>query len=352
MKILMLVNWKVEYCDRRPTGRQAPDYYVKGEPYWFFRYFKEPPQVDVIDISSWRWLEHFEKDKLRFYIWQTLRAIPRLGKYDLVISHGMQSGVVLSLVRRLFRTRAKHIVFDIGSFNSAAEKGFALKLMQFSSKSLDGVIYHTSSQLSYYEKFFPWIAGKSKFIRFGTDLDFFDPENVEKSDDAGKYIVCVGYLKRDWDTLVKAYRKLDTSVRLRLVGHVDERFRGIKGVEQLPLLSLKELIKQIHNACFCVLPLETCNYSYGQMTLLQQMALGKCVITARVPSMVDYVEDNQTAILYEARNADELYSRMKQLLSDRGLNLRIAAAGRQALERACNEKVMAGEIEEVIAAWE
>ena len=37
------------------------------------------------------------------------------------------------------------------------------------------------------------------------------------------------------------------------------------------------------------------NYSYGQMTLMQQMALGKCVVAAKVPSLVDYVENGKTA---------------------------------------------------------
>ena len=138
-------------------------------------YFREKPEVDVIDVSSFSWLEHFEKEKIRFYVWQTLKVIPRLGQYDLIVSHGMQSGVVLSLFRRIFKTKAKHIVFDIGSFNSAAESGFALKLMQFASKSIDSLIYHTSSQLDYYRKFFPWLVEKSQFIRFGTDLEFFDP---------------------------------------------------------------------------------------------------------------------------------------------------------------------------------
>ena len=30
MKILMLVNWKIEYCDARPSDKQPPDYYVYG----------------------------------------------------------------------------------------------------------------------------------------------------------------------------------------------------------------------------------------------------------------------------------------------------------------------------------
>jgi len=52
MKILMLVNWKTKYADAVPDNKQPPDYYVKHVPYWFFRYFKEISEVDLIDISS------------------------------------------------------------------------------------------------------------------------------------------------------------------------------------------------------------------------------------------------------------------------------------------------------------
>lgn len=345
MKILMLVNWKVAFGNQLPEHKQPPDYYVYGEDYWFYRYFREKPEVDVIDISSFPQLEKFEKNTLRFYVWQALKAIPRLGKYDLIVSHGMQSGVVVSLWRRLFRTKAKHIVFDIGSFNSAAESGSALKLMQFASKSIDGLIYHTSSQLGYYKKFFPWLVEKSKFIRFGTDLEFFDPTALAESKDRNNYILCVGYSKRDWDTLVKAYQKLDTDIALRLVGHVSDQYRNIPGVEQIPFVPIDELIRQIYNACFCVLPLESFNYSYGQMTLMQQMALGKCCLVARVPSLIDYVEDDKTAVLYEAKNSEELASKMQRLLKDAVYREQIATAGKQHLLDCVNEKMMATEIE-------
>lgn len=349
MKILMLVNWKIQYCETKPVDKQPPDYCVEGEPYWFFRYFKEQPEVDVVDISSFSWLERFEKNKIRFYIWQTLKILPKLRKYDLILSHGMQSGVVLSLWRRLFKIKAKHIVFDIGSFNSAAESGFALKLMQFASKSIDGLIYHTSSQLDYYQKFFPWIVPKSKFIRFGTDTEFFDPTDLRISDDQNTYIICVGYAKRDWETLIRAYQKLDTDVKLRLVGYVEEKYQDIYGVEQIPFVPIRELINQISNARLAVLPLQSFNYSYGQMTLMQQMALGKCVIAARVPSLVDYVEDGKTALLYEPQNADDLARKLNMALENPGLCQSITRNGQHWLYECCNEKIMAVEIEDYIS---
>lgn len=348
MRILMLVNWKIQYCDVIPTDKQPPDYCFKGEPYWFFRYFEDQPEVDVVDVSSFPLLESFEKNTIRFYIWQTLKILPKLNRYDMVISHGMQSGVVLSLWRRIFKTKAKHIVFDIGSFNSAAESGFALKLMQFASKSIDGLIYHTSSQRDYYRRFYPWIVPKSQFVRFGADLDFFDPTELKDAEDKNTYIICVGYAWRDRKTLINAYQKLNTNVKLRLIGYVEEQYRGISGIEQVHPLPIKELINQIHNALFAVLPLQSLKYSYGQMTLLQQMALGKCVIAAKVPSLVDYIEDFQTAVLYEPEDADDLARKMETLLDNPELSQKIAQNGQKWLREKCNERIMASQVEKFI----
>lgn len=348
MKILMFVNWKIQYCDSIPIDKQPPDYCVKDGDYWFYRYFEKKPEVDVVDIRSVPWIEDFEKNKLRFYVWQTLKKIPHLKDYDLIISHGMQSGVVLSLWRKIFKTRAKHIVFDIGSFNSAAETGSALKLMQSTSRSVDGFIYHTSSQMEYYQRFFPWIVPKCHFIKFGVDPEFFCPKNTKTQDDKKGYMICVGYSKRDWDTVVHAYIKLDGRMKLRLVGHIDDRYKNIKGIEQISVIPIKDLISQIEDAEFCILPLRSYNYSYGQMTLMQQMALSKCVIAARVPSLIDYIRDMDTAVGYDPGDSNDLAEKMLYLIEHKEVCMRIGCNARRYIEESNNEEIMAKEIEKVL----
>lgn len=349
MKILMLVNWKIEYCEKKPKDKQPPDYYVKGEPYWFYRYFNEQPVVDVVDISSVPWVERFEKDKIRFYIWQTLKILPKLKQYDLIVSHGMQSGAVLCLWRRLFKIKAKHVVFDIGSFNSAAEKGFAFKLMRFVSKSIDGLIYHTSSQIEYYKKHFPWLVDKAVFLRYGVDFDFFGLTSGESVDDKEKYIVCIGKNKSDWETVIHAYREQNIDVKLRLIGGYDERYAQIKGVEQLPYMSIRDLIEQIQGAIYCVLPIEYVRYSLGQMRLLQQMALGKCVVVSKIPSLMDYGTDRENVLFYEAGNVKECSEVMKEALSNEKLREQIGENARVFACDKCNEKIMAEAIEKAYA---
>ena len=91
MKILMLVNWKVNKLNKMKNDIQPPDYIISNEKYWFYRYFKEEVNVDVIDISSFKFLEYFEANKLHFYPIQAIKAISKMRKYDLIVSHGMPS---------------------------------------------------------------------------------------------------------------------------------------------------------------------------------------------------------------------------------------------------------------------
>lgn len=373
IKILMLVNWKVLRTQRPPMDRQPPDYVTPQEPYWFYRYFRGPVHVDVLDISSFPALERWEREKLRFYVIQTLRAIPKRNRYDLVVSHGMQSGVVLSLWRRLFPGKAAHIVFDIGSFNSAAESGMALKLMQYASRSIDGVIYHTSSQKEYYEKYFPWLLERARFIRFGADSSFFEAVQNgaggkgKQTEPLRSCILCVGYQKRDWDTLVRAYSLLAERETgrdpdrpcpdggfpvLRLVGKpdyalpADVRLPDCARLEMSGYMPVTELMEEIRQALFCVLPLESFNYSFGQMTLLQQMALGKAVVAARVPSMLDYVRSGENAVFYEAGNTLDLCEKMERLLTDAPLRGDIGKRAAAYVKEEYNEAVMARAVED------
>jgi len=361
LRVLFLPNWKVQRCNEAPKDKQPPDYYIEGEDYWFFRYFENKPVVDIIDVSSFKWLENFEKNKIRFYIIQAIKVIPKLSKYDIVMSHGMQSGIVIALWRRFFKSKTRHIVFDIGSFNSAAENGTALKLMRFASKSIDGIIYHTSSQKEYYKQFFPWIVDKSQFIKFGTDYDYFCEENgnfpetiARQNQEIGckkEYCICIGYTKRDWDTLVDAFQMTNIkNLRLLLVGHVDDKYSGIPNIEQVGFVDIQELKRLITDAKFCVLPLKSYNYSYGQMTLMQQMAMGKCVIAAKVPSLVDYVENRKTAILYNPEDADELAEIITEIDGNEALRSSISNNAVSYIKIVNNEKIMAKDIEKTCKA--
>ena len=82
------------------------------------------------------------------------------------------------------------------------------------------------------------------------------------------------------------------------------------------------------------------------MTLLQQMALGKCVVAADVPSLRDYIEDGKTAIMYEPQSVHELADKMKSVMIDEAYRNKIGKNAVTWLHEACNEKIMAENIEQ------
>lgn len=353
MKVLMMVNWKVAFTDRIPPDKQPPDYKAQGIPYWFFRYMNPSFDVDVVDIAAPKPIAILEM-RIRFYILQTLRVLPHLRQYDLVISHGMQSGIVLALWRRLFgKGRYQHLVFDIGAFNSGRRSGRSLQIMQFASRSIDGLIYHTEIQKEYYEACHPWLIDKSMFIPFGTDAEFFsgctmDDTHTSSHPDADNkgYILSFGKIKRDWDTLLKAYAKSDRHYRLRIIGPTNLTSND-PNVEILPSVEINELMEQIRGAVYCVLPLVSMPYSYGQMTLLQQMAMGKAVIAADVPSLSAYHADG-AALWYQPENIESLSNAINRLNRDAALRNEVGHHAAIAVRDIYNEQQMAYAIERYI----
>ena len=81
------------------------------------------------------------------------------------------------------------------------------------------------------------------------------------------------------------------------------------------------------------------------MTLLQQMAMGKCVIVSKVPSLVDYYEEGVTAISYEPENADELADAIRCVHSNDGMRNAIGKNAAEYVKNISNECTMAKEIE-------
>lgn len=355
MKILMLVNWKLRYCSSVPDDLQPPDYCVEGMPYWFFRYFSETPDVKVLDIASTPKIENFEHYTLRFYIIQALRAVAELRRqrYDVILSHGAQSAVVVSLLRRMFPTKAKHVVFDIGSFASASESGLALRLLQCASKSLDGLICHASGQLSYYESFFPWLSEKARFIPFGADVDFFNGSSGPDYQFRDKgYLCCVGASCRDWRTLVTAYRHSrlfqERQLELVLVGCPDRSFEETDGVHCTDKVSVCRMKQIVDGALFCVHPLLEHRFSYGQMTLLQMMALGKLVIVSDVTGVKDYFQSEVTAIGVASEDVRGLSEALVRAAHDEGLRRRIGEKARESVTTRFSERVMARSVERYV----
>nr|WP_320038584.1 glycosyltransferase [uncultured Bacteroides sp.] len=314
MKILFLPNWHINYLNKDDPSIQDPDKYVNGEKYWFFKYFPDDTTVDIIDIKCNNPLHKIEI-KTKFYIWQAFLAFFKLRKYDIVISHGAQSGIVLSFLRTVtFMQTPKHIIFDIGGMNGAKAKGLSTKLISFAMKSSPYIICHSKIILSNLKNIYPNLLPKALFIPFGVDVDYFKPQIKERK---SNYVFSFGYSKRDYETLINAWKLIDTTCELRIAGiHSMQASEEISNINLIGKISISQLKEEIQNSLFVVIPLPKYNYSYGQMSFLQSMSLGKTVIVSSVPSSIDYIIDNEGAFLVEPYNVEDLKNKIEILLSN------------------------------------
>lgn len=347
MKILVLINWKIHRVASIPDDLQPSDYDCPQVPFWFFRYFRSNPSVSVVDISAPRPIEAIEK-KIRFHVFQTISVIKNMSNYDLIFVHGTTSAMCLCGLKRLLKLKTPPILdVDISSFHRASTSGLMFRLARFASKEFDFMVFHASSQSDYYRKYFPWLANRMKFIPVGVDHGYWAAKQYLPTENKGRYIVCVGYRKRDWKTLIEAYEVSGIKEKLYLIGNPDLEVQNER-IIALPFMSINELMTYVVNAKYSVIPLDDFNYSFGQLTLLQQMTLGVPIIAADVPAIRDYAKASDGVVTYRPYDASDLSNALRRMSN---LTLEeLSELGRQSVAATCDllsERHMAEEFESV-----
>jgi glycosyltransferase involved in cell wall biosynthesis len=339
MKILFLPNWKVQALSEDVTAWQAPDKQVTGQPYWFFRYFPADCQVDIVDFQQPNWLSFLEK-KLNLYVWQGIKAFFRRGHYDLVVSHGAQSGLIYSLLRAItFRRRPPHLIFDIGSMNGARSNKIENAVISLALKGQPHIVVHSRVIIDNYRQTYPALVERTKYIPFGVDVDDFTPAATEE---VGNYVLAFGAAKRDYPTLLEAWAGIRTDTKLCLIGY--RQSVELDNVETIARVSISELKEYIRQALFVVIPLPVFNYSYGQMSFLQSMSMGKTVVVTRTPSSVDYLQDGEGAYFVEPGDVAGMRDRISTLLNDEAMLAAANAKARAFVEAHFSEQMMAEQL--------
>ena len=81
------------------------------------------------------------------------------------------------------------------------------------------------------------------------------------------------------------------------------------------------------------------------------MAMGKCVIASKVPSLVDYYEEGVTAVSYESENARELADVINSINTDDAMREKIGINAADHVKNISNECTMAKEIERFLYGY-
>ena len=135
--------------------------------------------------------------------------------------------------------------------------------------------------------------------------------------------------------------------KLYLIGNPDLKSDN-PDVKVMPFIPIDELMTYIVNAKFSVIPLDDFNYSFGQLTLLQQMASGVPVLAADVRAIRDYISQSKGAVSYKPYNVEDLTEKLIQMsaLSSESMQ-KMAADNIEAVKTSLSEQRMAEEFERI-----
>ena len=319
LKVLMFVNWPIYNVEKFSDDIRNPDQVVRGERYWFSKYWPNGATIDVIGISRSSIVYPLEKPS-RIHL-QFAKAFRKIKDYDLLLTYDSPSAFLFSLLRSKFGfyRSIPHIMVDI-ALPRAAERFFNVppslmcKILKqtFNSKSVSHMIFHSSCQRSFYRDGLGFSDDALSYVPFGVETEYFKPESLEGED----YIFAAGEF-RDFETLLRAYEKYHEDLpELRIRSGLPKPNYLPPKVNWLPRAPISTFKMEALKSKFVIVPLHYTLRSVGLITCLQFMALGKAVVTSNVPPIDGYIVDGKTALCYRPYDQKDLFTKISLLLKE------------------------------------
>jgi glycosyltransferase involved in cell wall biosynthesis len=94
----------------------------------------------------------------------------------------------------------------------------------------------------------------------------------------------------------------------------------------------------LKRAHFVVIPLRKTFRSVGVSAILEAMALGKAIITAKVSGTIDYIRTGIGGLFYEPGNSSDLKSKILKLSNDPDFRKRLGKAGQALVKKGFNKQ--------------
>jgi len=187
----------------------------------------------------------------------------------------------------------------------------------------------------------PSIFLRNKFIECGignkviTVNNFINVDEVQPYYSNSGYVVYVGRLNylKGVDTLIEAAKRVP-KLMFKIVGNGElldvYKDANISNVEFLGYKSGDELHNLIAKSLFAVVPSQW--YENFPYSVLESFAFGKAVIGSRVGGIPELIKENETGLLFEMGNVNELREKIEYLCNNEHKILSMGKNARRMVE--------------------
>jgi glycosyltransferase involved in cell wall biosynthesis len=253
-------------------------------------------------------------------------------RYDAILTTGEDIGIPLALMLLPSRRAPAHTMISHTLTPWKKRVFFHLLRVQL---RMDRVLCYATSEERHIVGTLGVPAARVRRIAYHADVKFFRPqEGIAQEPD----MVCsAGQLLRDYACLVEAVRDLPLRLRIAAgspwISHEMRPDRPLPSNVEWRKYDRYELRELYARSAVAVVPLLQNDYQTGISTILEMMAMGKCVIATRTRGQTDTIVDGQTGIYVPPGDPAALRSAVVRALERPEEARRMGAAARAYVER-------------------
>ncbi len=242
-----------------------------------------------------------------------MRAVNEARKgQSVLVSHGPRPALYAGSFAKLMCPNVPHLVY---SFNfTDLPHGTQRKLMTKAFQQAKRFVTYSTLERKLYADYFDIPIESIDMLHWAVHHPKVDLS--ESPIETGSYICALGSQGRDYKTLFEAMKKLP-QIKLVVVASKDSIQHlsipnNVKVYSNIPL-------DQAHNILahsqFMVIPLRDSQVPCGQVTVVSGMFFKKAMIVTDSRGIHDYIQNGETGILCQPKDAPDLSGKIEQLWS-------------------------------------
>lgn len=252
------------------------------------------------------------------YFMIALKTFFYRNKYPYIIFWQQFIGLYYGLISRIFFfliSRPKTIVLTLIFIDRQGFSGnLYRKIFRFmlNSKAITYAVCHSKSEIKYYKNI---LKPKNNKIVF-TEVGEGEPGVTKQHDYEDIYFFSGGGSKRDYKTLIEAFKDLDYKLKVACLPTHVKNIEIPPNVEIIHNAWHKEFEKLIMNSYAVILTLQDPNISSGQLVLIKSMRMGKPAIVTAGDCLKDYA-DESFAISVKDHSPNEIIRAVNVIANDK-----------------------------------
>ncbi len=248
---------------------------------------------------------------------------------DAFFTTGEDIGLPLAALLKATTGKRSHTMIAHTLFPAKKRAFFKLGV----GSELDRVLVYSTSEEALATGELKLAASKVQRLYYHADEEFFRPGLATIEPD----LVCAaGQLLRDYDCLVDAVRDLPVRVQIAAGSPwIDKTLGPSRALPsnvtwgKLDRFQLRDLYSR---SALAVVPIKQNHYQTGIATILEMMAMGKCVICTRTHGQTDTIVDGVTGIYVPPGDPQALGQAIRRMLDDPQRAAEMGAAARRFME--------------------